>query len=147
QIMHARKDSHGHVTRIVADKHLVDLENRPQLSVQLRGGNVRQIEKDLVVAAHAKSIDAHLKDLARRDVARHEIAVRGISLFEEIPALVLRNRRWRSDIALFPRHPHTSTFTASRFGHQSQLVFAGNRRRMNLYELTIRVPCTLLVTR
>ncbi len=47
---------------------------------------MRQIEIDLILAANALTFDAHLENLASRDVARNEIAVGRIFLFEEVPA-------------------------------------------------------------
>src|SRR5215213_9301597 len=91
RIVHARKDAHRHVTRIVADEHLVNLENRAELSVQNFSGNVCEIEIHLVITTDTPALDTHLKDLTSRDVARHKIAIRWILLFEEIPALALGN--------------------------------------------------------
>src|SRR6185369_5899745 len=91
RIMHARKDSHRYVTRIVADEHLVNLENRAEFSIESFGGNVRQVEINLVLTTNTFALDTYLKDLAGRNVARHEVAVSRILLFEEIPALILRN--------------------------------------------------------
>src|ERR1051325_845351 len=144
--MNAGKDAHRHVSRIVAHKHPIDLENRAQLPIQNFSRNMRQIEIDLVLSADAKAVEAHLKDLARGDVARHEVAVSRIPLFEEVPAFVPRNLGWRPKVALPTRHPNTSTFPTRRFRHQSQLIFAGNRRWMNLDELTVRVSRALLIT-
>src|SRR5215203_5508708 len=125
--MHAWKDTHRHVTRIVTNEHLVDLEDGAEFSVKSFSRNVRQIKVDLVFTAEAKTVDTHLEDLSRCDVARHEVAVGRIFFFEKIPTLALGNRRWRSHVALLSRHPNTSTFATRRFGHQPQLVFAGNR--------------------
>src|SRR3982750_3258033 len=40
RIMHARKDAHRYMTRIVAYKHFVDFENRAQLSIETFRGIV-----------------------------------------------------------------------------------------------------------
>src|SRR5689334_17803736 len=110
--MDAREDAHGHVTGIVADEHLIDLKNRTELSIEGLGGNVRQVEIDLILPADAHTVETHLEDRTRRDVARHEIAVRRILLFEEIQSLFFGNRRRRTNVAFTARHPNTSTFTA-----------------------------------
>src|SRR5262249_16090122 len=84
---------------------------------------------------------------ARGHVAGHEIAVLGIPLFEEVPALVLGNRLGIAIVAGLLGNPDTSTLATRRLGHQAKLVFARNRRGMNLDELSIRVVATLLVER
>ena len=89
--MHAGKDPHRHVTRIVADEHFVDFEDRAELAIQGFGRDVGQVEIDLVLAADAFALDANLEDFARRDVARDEVAVRRILLFEKIKTLLLGN--------------------------------------------------------
>src|SRR5690349_11668648 len=120
--MHAREDSHRHVPRIIADEHLVNFENRAQLSIESFGGNVCEIEKDLILTADAHPFDAHLKDLAGGDIARNKIAVSWILLFEEVETFTLRNRRRRTNVTLLAGHPNAPAFTTRRFGHQSQLV-------------------------
>ena len=89
--MDARKDPHRHIPRIVADEHLVDLEDRAEPFGQNFGRNMRQIEIDLILAADAVAFETDLKDLARRDIARHQIAVGRIFFFEKIPAFALGN--------------------------------------------------------
>src|SRR5690349_18656903 len=110
--MNTGEDTHRHVTRIVADEHLVDFEYRAEFAVQNFRGNVRQVEIDLVLAADTHAVDTDLKYLARGDVARDEVAVSGIFLFEEVPALALGNRRGHPRVAFSARHPNTSAFTA-----------------------------------
>src|SRR5690348_1344976 len=75
--MDAGEDTHRHVTRIVADKHLIDFEYRAEFAVQNFRGNVRQVEIDLVLAADAHTVDADLEYLARGDVAWYEVAIAG----------------------------------------------------------------------
>src|SRR5919205_320069 len=145
--MDAGEDAHRHVTRIVTHEHLVDLENRAELSIESFSGNVRQVEINLVLSTDTHTIETHLKDRARCDVTRHEIAVSRILLFEEIQSLLLRNRRRRTNVTFVARHPNTPAFAARRLRHQSQLVFARNRGRMNLDKFAVRVSGTLLITR
>src|SRR6185436_9696014 len=71
RIVHTRKDAHRHVTRIVANKHLVNLQYRAELPLENFSGNVRQIEINLVLTTDTHALDAHLEDLTRRDIARH----------------------------------------------------------------------------
>src|ERR1044071_4320128 len=100
------------MARIVTDEHLVDFQNRAELSIESFGGNVRQIEIDLVLTADTHAINAHLKNRARGNIARNEITVRRILLLEEIQALVFGNRRRCTNVALLARHPNTSAFAA-----------------------------------
>src|SRR5215813_13110558 len=144
--MDAREDAHRHMTRIVADEHLVNLENRAELSIESLGRNVCQVEIHLVLPTDTHAFETHLKDRARGDVTRHEIPVRRILLFEEIQTLLLRNRRRWTNVTFVARHPNTSAFAARRLRHQPQLVFAGNRSRMNLDKLSVRISRALLVT-
>src|SRR5262249_7280409 len=53
RIVHTGKDPHRHVTWIVADKHLVDLEDRSQFSIENFGGNVCEIEINLILSTDA----------------------------------------------------------------------------------------------
>src|SRR2546421_3043921 len=135
--MHARKNSHRHVAWVVADEHLVDFEDRAELAIQSLGRNMRQIEIDLILAIDAIAVQADLEDFARGDVARHEVAVSRIFLFQKIPTLALWNRRRRTLITFLLRHPHAPAFAARRLRHQTQLVFARNRSWMDLYELAV----------
>src|SRR5256885_16975790 len=135
--MHAGKDAHWHVPRIVADEHLVDFQNRSEFLVERLSRNMRQIEIDLIFAVDPKTLETHLEDFARGDVAGHQIAVSRILLFQKIKTLFFRYRRRRSFVAFCPRHPYASTFTVRRFAHQTQFIFAGYRSWLHLNELTI----------
>ena len=92
RVMHAREDAHRHMLRIVADEHLVDFEDRAKLSFERFGWDVREIEIHLVLAIHTHSLQTHFENFARRNVARHEVAVSGILFFEEVQTLVFGNR-------------------------------------------------------
>src|ERR1019366_7146501 len=48
-------------------------------------------------------------------------------------------------VALLARDPHAATFTAGRFRHQAQLVFARNACRVYLDELAVTVVRALLI--
>ena len=69
------------MSRIIAHKHFVDFKDSAKFSIQGLGGNVRQIQKDLVVSADALALDADLENLAGGDVARDPISVRRTLLF------------------------------------------------------------------
>jgi hypothetical protein len=88
-VVDAGEDLHRHLARVVADELLVDLKDAVEL-VQLGRREVRDVEVDhrLAVDAHVVGVD-DLEDLARGDVARHQVAVLGIALFEEVPAVGL----------------------------------------------------------
>ncbi len=124
--MHAGEDLHRHVARVLADELLVDVEDAAELDVELLPRDVRQIEVHLPLAVHAEAGQADLEDLARGDVAD------GARF-----ALV----------ALRAGHPHASALAARRLRHQAQLVGAGNRRRVDLDELSVGVVSALLVGR
>jgi hypothetical protein len=91
-VVHAGEDLHGHVARIVADELLVDFENAFELAIERGAVDVGEVEVDhgLAVDAEAELVD-HLVNGARGDVAGDEVAVLGIPLFEEVPAVGLGN--------------------------------------------------------
>ena len=103
--MHAREDTHRHMPRIVADEHLVDLENRAELSVQCLSRDVSQVEINLVLAADAVAIETDLKDFARRNVARHKIAVRRIFLFKKVASALFLESTKANDCRLCSAAP------------------------------------------
>src|SRR5207245_3102626 len=92
RVVHAGENLHRDLARILADELLVDLQDAAKLDVELPPGNVRQVQIYLPLPIHAVAVQADLEDLARLDVAGDEVAVGGILLFEEIPALPLRDR-------------------------------------------------------
>ncbi len=78
---------------IVADELLVDFQNAFELAVESLAVNVRQVEID-----HGLAVDAQLvlvddfEDGARGHVARDQIAVLRVPLFQEVPALFFWDR-------------------------------------------------------
>ena len=146
RIMDAGEDAHRHVTRIVAHKHFVNLQDRPELLIERLCRNMGQIEEDLILAIHAHAVETDLEDFTCGNVARHQVAVGGILLFEKIPAFLFGNRGWRSLVAFPAWDPDAAAFAARRLAHQTQLVVAGDRRRMHLDEFAVGVPGPLLIT-
>ena len=144
--MNPRKDPHRHITRIVTDEHLVDLEDRPKTLGERRSRNMREIEINLILAADAVALETYLKDLACSDVAWYQIAVGWVFFFEEIPTLGIGNIAWNTSVLRIAWNPNSSAFAAGRFAHQPQFVFAGDGRRMDLDKLAVGVPGTLLIT-
>ncbi len=146
--MHAGENLHRRIARIIADELLVNFEDAFQFAVERFAVDVGEVEVN-----HRLAIDAeimlvhHFENRARRHIARDEVAILRIPLFEEVPAVALRDRLRVTLVALSFRNPDTSTFPARRFRHEAQLVFAGNRRRVNLNELAVRVVAALLVER
>ncbi len=126
-VVHAGEDLHGHIARVVADELLVDFENAFELAIEGLAVDVGEVEIDhrLAVEAEAVFVD-DLVNGARGHVARNEVAVLRVPLFEEVPALGLGNLLYGALVAGRARHPDAATFAAGRFGHQAQLVFAGN---------------------
>ena len=60
-------------------------------------------------------------------------------------ALVLHNLPLVLSVAGRFRNPYASAFAASRLRHEAQLVFAGNRRWVDLDELAVSVEGSLLI--
>src|SRR5690606_37891161 len=100
---------------------------------------MRQVEVDThSIVLNAESfVDTDIEDFARRDVTGNEIAVLGIALFKEVVAFVLWNLARSTRILGRAGNPHAAPLAARRFAHQTQLVGAGNRSRMDLDELGV----------
>src|SRR5579859_1767636 len=146
--MHRGKNFHWLFARIGADKFLVNLEDAFEFAIEHFARQVREIEIDGV---HSREAELFLEDdfvnSARGDVARDEVAVFWIPLFEEIKTFLLWNRARGTRVAGFARHPDAPAFAAERFAHQAAFVFAGNRRGMHLDEFAVRVIGALLKKR
>jgi len=89
--MHARKDAHRHVSRIIADKHFIDFENCAELAIQCFCRDVSEIQINLVLGVDAFAFETDLEDLARGNVARNQVAVSRILLFKKIETFLLGN--------------------------------------------------------
>src|SRR5580658_10508492 len=102
-----------------------------------------QIDRSLTSYAGLFLID-NAMNRACRNVSRHEISILRIPLLKKIEALSLGNTlRWAC-VCRIPWHPYAAALAAGRFAHQPKLVFAGNRRGMDLNELAICVVDSLL---
>src|SRR5208337_2396193 len=147
-VVHARENLHGNFARIVADKLLVDFQDAFQFAVESLGVDVGEVEIN-----HRLAIDAevflvhHFENRARGHVAWNEVTVFRIPLFEEVPALFLRNGLGIAWVVRSPGNPDAAAFAARRLRHQAQLVFSGNRCRVNLNELAVGVVAALLIKR
>src|SRR5688572_25298951 len=128
--MHAREDPHRYVSRVVTHEHFIDLEYRSQLSRQSLGRNMRQIEIDLVLAADPMTLKTNLKYFASRNIARNKVPVGRIFFLEEVPSLFFGDLARRPRITVLSRDPHAPAFAACGFAHQTEFVFARNRRWM-----------------
>src|SRR5713101_4444290 len=147
-VVHAGKNLHRRFARIVPDKLLVDFEDAFQLAVESLAVNMRQVKIDHRLAVDSEVVFVHhFENRARGHVARDEVPVFRIPLFEEIPTVTLRNGFGIALVARSLGNPDASTFAAGRFRHQAQLVFSGNRRGVNLNKLAVRVVAALLVER
>ena len=135
----------GHFARVVADELLVDLEDAFELAIEGLAIDVGEVEVDhgLAVDAEAVLVD-DLVDGAGGDVARNEVAVFRIPLFEEVEALGLGDLLDGALVARGARNPDAAAFAARRFGHEAQLVFAGDRGGVDLDELAVGVVGALL---
>src|SRR5439155_9990118 len=107
--------------------------------------DVREIEIDHVPPADAQTFLANLEKLAGGDVARNQVAIFRISLFQEIKTLRLRNRIGMPCIAGLSRDPDAPAFATGRFADQSALVLAGDCRRMHLNKLAIAISSPGLI--
>src|SRR5690349_3368086 len=87
----------------------------------------------------------HFMNRACGDVARNQVPVLRVPLFEEIPSFRFGNAARIAFVSLRLRDPNASAFPACRLGHEAQLVVTGNRRWMYLNEFTVRVICALLI--
>ncbi len=140
------EDLHGGRPGVVARELLIDLHDPAQLAGEVVGVLVGQVEVDHVPAADAHVlIDADVEDLAGRDVARHEVAVRGVLLLEEVQALVLRDVRGGAVIARLAGHPDAPALAAGGLAHQAALVGAGDRGGVDLDHLAVAVPGARLI--
>ena len=147
-VVHAGEDLHRRVARIVADKLLVDLENAFELAVEDLAVDVGQVEIDhrLAVDAEVVLVD-HLVNGAGGDVARHQVAVLRIPLFQEVPALGFGDALGSRLSPGVSRNPDAAAFAARRLRHQAQLVFARNGCGVHLDELAVGVVRALLIQR
>ena len=98
RVVHGREDQHRRLARIFAGELFVDLDDAFHAMRDLVGPaplrhlaiGIDDVEVDLVLAADAEPVVAHrLEDLARGDVARHQVLVLRVFLLEEVPALAL----------------------------------------------------------
>ena len=146
--MHARENFHRLFARVHAEEFFVDFQNAFELTVERFARNMAYIEVDRLLPRQTQFF---LKDdavnSARRNVARNEIAVFRIPFFEKIKPIGFWNAFCRTLIRRIAWHPNSSALAARRFAHQAQLVFAGNRRRMDLNEFAVRIVHTLLKQR
>ena len=113
----------------------------PSFSSSVLARDVRHVEihAQPVLLDAQSFVRADVENLARGDVARHQVAVLRIALFEEVVALGFGNLLRRARVVRLARHPHAAPFAAGAFAHQPQLVGAGNGRRMHLDELAVAV--------
>ncbi len=78
-------------------------------------------------------VHAHVEDLARGDVARHQVAVGRVLLFQEVPGLAVLVR------------PYAAAFAAGAFAHQAVLVETGYGGGVYLNELAVCIQRALAV--
>src|SRR5207248_2756311 len=117
RIMYTGENPHRHISRVVANKHLVYLENCSEPLGQNISGNVRQVEVNLVFSADTMTFDADLENLAGGYIARHEVAIGRIFFFEKIPPLGIGNIAGRAGILRISGHPDAAAFTSGGFAH------------------------------
>ena len=138
----------GTLRGIVSHELLVNFQNAFQLAIENLGVDVGQVEVDhrLPIDAEIVLVD-NLENRARSHIARHQIPIFRVPLFQEVPALALRNGQRIAFVARRLRNPHPSAFAARRLRHQPQFVFARNASWMDLDEFAVGVEAPLLVQR
>jgi len=100
---------------------------------------------------HRFAIDAkvvfvdNFENCAGGHVARHEVAVLGVALLEEVEALGGGDLVGVPGVALLLGHPDPAALAAHRLAHQAQLVLAGDRGGVDLDEFAVGVVGALLV--
>ena len=140
-VVHGRVDAHRRLVRVLAGDALVHLE---QVAVALLDGlaaealeRVGEVEVDRAAGRpDAAPLVADHLGVARRHVARHQVAEARVAPLEEVVALGLRDVLRCPMVALLLRHPDAAV-VAQAFAHQGQLrlVLAalGNAGRVDLY--------------
>src|SRR5262249_26124067 len=141
RIMDGREDLHRHFTWIDALEFLVDFQNATKLLIEHLARQMGQIQiyGQPFDVDRESLVGADVEYLAGRDIARHQVAVLRVTLFENVITLGLGNRTGVACIGRLARHPHPSTFATAPFAHQSQLVRDGYCRWLDLNELAIAV--------
>jgi len=148
-------DPHRHFVRILVGDLLVHVEQVAVLLLDHLGteacDRVFEIEIDGEPAvADAAAVVGHLLRVARRDVARDEVAERRVLPLEIIVALLLGNLLGRARVALLLRHPDASV-VAQALAHERELrlMLAAHRdaRRVNLREARVREERAALCAR
>src|SRR5690242_177447 len=147
-VVHAGENLHRLFARVHAEKLFVDFQNAFEFAVEGLARDVADVEIN-----GGFSIEAELflvndaVNGARGDVARNEVPVLRVPLLEKIEALFFRNALCRALVRGISRDPDAAAFAARGLAHQTQLVFAGDRRRMDLDEFPVGVIHTLLKER
>ena len=133
RVVDRRVDPHRHLVRILVGDLLVHVEQVAVLLLDHLGpeplDRVLEVEVDRQPAlADAAPFVGRLLGVARRDVARHEVAERRVLALEVVVALLFGNLLRRPLVALRLRHPDAAV-VAQAFAHQRQLrlVIAGDR--------------------
>ena len=92
RVMDGGENFHRHFARIDALELFVNAQNAAELFIEHVARNVRQVEihgQSILLDAQS-FVGADVENLARGNIARHQIAVFRISLFEEVVSLRLR---------------------------------------------------------
>ena len=123
RIMDAWEDLHRKFCRIVTDELTVDLDDAAELALQVFATKVRKVEEHHVSAANAKAVlHANLEDLTCRDIARHDVSILWVALFEEVVPLGIGDLSWVARVALLARNPHAPALATRRFAHEAKFV-------------------------
>ena len=112
-VVHAGEDLHGDFAGVVADELFVDFEDAFELVVCGSRSMWVDVEVDhgLAVDAHVVLVD-DLEDGAGGDVAGDEVAVLGVPLFEEVPAVGFGDGFGGALVVLVLGDPDAAAFAA-----------------------------------
>ncbi len=86
-----------------------------------------------------------LEDLASGDVTGDEVAVLGVALLEEVPAVGFGDGLGGALVVAVLGDPDAAAFAAGGLGHEAELVFAGDGGGVDLDELAVGVVGALLI--
>ncbi len=146
-------DAHGNLVRVLVGDALVHVEEVAVLFPDHGGpealDGVRKVQVDAVPAGtHAAPFVRDLLGRARGDVARHQVAERGIAPLEVVVAVRFRDLVRQPGVALLLRHPDAAV-VAQRLAHERELalVIAADRDAggVDLREAGVREVRALLV--
>src|SRR5581483_7988429 len=109
----AGENLHRSSPRVVPHKFLVDFQNAFELAVECSAVNMGEVEIGGGLSVDSELVLIHyFVNGAGGDVARYQVAVFGIPLFQKVPAFRLGNTERVSLVALLFGDPNPATLAA-----------------------------------